>query len=259
MGFDSRGNTINNTNSKLGIERICSLSAKIISFCDLAGHEKYFKTTVFGMTGYYPDFCMLMIGANMGLVGMTKEHLGLALALSVPVFIVITKIDICPENVCAENLKILQKILKSPGCRKIPYIVENPSDVITCALNFSSERLCPIFMVSNVTGKNIELLKSFLNLLNSNFEDCSKEPAEFEVHALNSVPGVGTVISGTCFKGTIKLNDTLLLGPDLLGKFKQVTIKGMHRKRVSVTECKSGQTASFAIKKIKRSELRKGI
>jgi len=159
----------------------------------------------------------------------------------VPVFIVITKIDICPENVCAENL------------------VENPSDVITCALNFSSERLCPIFMVSNVTGKNIELLKSFLNLLNSNFEDCSKEPAEFEVHALNSVPGVGTVISGTCFKGTIKLNDTLLLGPDLLGKFKQVTIKGMHRKRVSVTECKSGQTASFAIKKIKRSELRKGI
>lgn len=189
MGFDAKGQVISNTNSKLGIEKICSLSSKIISFCDLAGHEKYFKTTVFGMTGYYPDFCMLMIGANMGLVGMTKEHLGLALALGVPVFVVVTKIDICPDNVCHENLKILQKILKSPGCRKIPYIVETANDVITCALNFSSERLCPIFLVSNVTGKNIDLLKSFLNLLNSNFEDCSKEPAEFEVHALNSVPG----------------------------------------------------------------------
>jgi hypothetical protein len=36
---------------------------------------------VFGMTGHVPDFGMLMIGANAGIVGMTKEHLGLALAL----------------------------------------------------------------------------------------------------------------------------------------------------------------------------------
>jgi len=52
-------------------------------------------------------------------LGMTKEHLGLALALNVPVFVVITKIDMCPPNVFQETLKILQKILKSPGCRKI--------------------------------------------------------------------------------------------------------------------------------------------
>jgi GTPase len=45
------------------------------------------------------DFGMLMIGANAGIVGMTKEHLGLALALSVPVFVVVTKIDMCPPNV----------------------------------------------------------------------------------------------------------------------------------------------------------------
>ena len=35
----------------------------------------------------------------MGIVGMTKEHLGLALALSVPVFVVITKTDMAPEQV----------------------------------------------------------------------------------------------------------------------------------------------------------------
>ena len=37
--------------------------------------------SVFGMTGHVPDFGMLMVGANAGIVGMTKEHLGLALAL----------------------------------------------------------------------------------------------------------------------------------------------------------------------------------
>ena len=65
--------------------RVCEKSSKVITFIDLAGHEKYLKTTVFGMTGHAPDFGMLMVGANAGVVGMTKEHLGLALALSVPV------------------------------------------------------------------------------------------------------------------------------------------------------------------------------
>ncbi len=55
---------------------------------------------------------MLMVGANAGIVGMTKEHLGLALALSVPVFVVVTKIDMCPENVLQETLKLLVRILR---------------------------------------------------------------------------------------------------------------------------------------------------
>ncbi len=125
----------------------------------------------------------------MGIVGMTKEHLGLSLALNVPVFVVITKIDMCPPNVLAETLKILQKILKSPGCRKIAYLVENSDDVITCATNFTSERLCPIFQVSNVTGQNLDLVKMFINLLNSRVEYVQSEPAEFQIDDIYSVPG----------------------------------------------------------------------
>ena len=85
-------------------------------------------------------FRKLIILYATGVVGMTKEHLGLSLALNVPVFVVVTKIDMCPPNVLQETLKILQKILKSPGCRKIAYLVENINDVITCAVNFTSER-----------------------------------------------------------------------------------------------------------------------
>lgn len=43
--------------------------------------------------------CSPQVGSNAGIVGMTKEHLGLALALNVPVFVVVTKIDMCPANV----------------------------------------------------------------------------------------------------------------------------------------------------------------
>jgi GTPase len=42
--------------------KICEKSSKVITFIDLAGHERYLKTTVFGMTGHAPDFGMLMVG-----------------------------------------------------------------------------------------------------------------------------------------------------------------------------------------------------
>lgn len=71
---------------------------------------------------------------------MTKEHLGLALALSVPVFVVVTKIDMCPANVLQDNLKMLVRILKSPGCRKVPVMVKTQDDVVLSATNFVSER-----------------------------------------------------------------------------------------------------------------------
>jgi GTPase len=119
---------------------ICEQSSKIVNFIDLAGHEKYLKTTVFGLTGHAPDFVMLMVGANMGVVGMTKEHLGISLALRVPVFVVITKIDMCPDNIMKETLSQIKKVLKSPGARKIPIVIRNEDDVIVCARNFVSER-----------------------------------------------------------------------------------------------------------------------
>jgi len=119
LGFDSKGSIVNYAGVRnLSTNEICEASAKIVNFIDLAGHEKYLKTTVFGLTGHSPDFAMLMIGANMGVSGMTKEHLGIVLALRVPVFLVVTKIDMCPENILKETMQQIKKVLKSPGCKK---------------------------------------------------------------------------------------------------------------------------------------------
>ncbi|RXG52841.1 GTP-binding protein 1 [Armadillidium vulgare] len=245
LGFDSQGKVVNKPDhGHLDWVKICEDSSKVITFIDLAGHERYLKTTVFGMTGHLPDFTMLMVGANAGVVGMTKEHLGLALALNVPVFVVVTKIDMCPPN--------------SAGCRKVPLLVRNKDDVVVSATNFVSERLCPIFQVSNVSGLNLDLLTMFLNLLSSRTIQNDKEPAQFQIDDTYQVPGVGVVVSGTCMKGVIHVNDTLLLGPNGLGDFVLMPIKSIHRKRMPVREVRGGQTASFALKKIKISEVRKG-
>lgn len=190
LGFDSKGMVVNSAEhaGHLDWVKICEASSKVITFIDLAGHERYLKTTIFGMTGHAPDYTMLMVGANAGIIGMTKEHLGLALALSVPVFVVITKVDMCPPNVLQNTLKLLQRVLKSPGCRKIPVLVQSKDDVVLAACNFATERLCPIFQVSNVTGFNLDLLKMFMNLLVPRSPNYDSEPAEFQIDDTYSVP-----------------------------------------------------------------------
>lgn len=59
LGFDSKSRAIINT--KRSWDEVTDKAAKVLSFVDLAGHEKYLKTTVFGMTGSAPEFTMLMV------------------------------------------------------------------------------------------------------------------------------------------------------------------------------------------------------
>ncbi|CCF50302.1 hypothetical protein NDA11_002593 [Ustilago hordei] len=268
MGFDSQGKPVHNTASpgqepgrKMSWEEVCAKSSKVISFIDLAGHERYLKTTVFGMTGCLPDFVMLMVGANAGLIGMSKEHLGIALALSVPVVVCITKIDMTPAHVLQTTLKQLTKILKSPGCRKTPVFISDIRQVVESALRLESERICPIFQISNVTGLNLDLLRSFLNILPqaSAAKFQINRPFEFQISDIFSVPFVGTVVSGVVLAGSCKVGDTALLGPDSLGQFVTTSIRSIQRKRVNVDGAIAGQSVSFALKKIRRNQVRKGM
>ncbi|KAJ3333425.1 hypothetical protein HDU76_008236 [Blyttiomyces sp. JEL0837] len=272
MGFNSKGETLTTAmlgKTKLNWDDICVSASKVLSFIDLAGHEKYLKTTVFGLSGCAPDFVQLLadtyflrkIGSNAGIIGMTKEHLGLALALQVPVYIVVTKIDMCPKNVLESTLKQLTKILKSSGCRKIPMFIKTPGDVLMTAGHFVSERICPIFLVSNLTGEGLDLLKMFLNVLHANSLGRYNvdSPVEYQITDTFSVPGVGTVVSGTVMGGIVHVGDSLLLGPDSTGQFHPTIVKSIQRKRVNVPCASAGQSASFALKKVKRSTIRKGM
>lgn len=63
---------------------------------------------------------MVVAGANVGIQRMTKEHLGIALALRVPVFVVVTKIDIAPPDVFRDGMTQLQKLLKVNAPKQLP-------------------------------------------------------------------------------------------------------------------------------------------
>ncbi|TEB38306.1 GTP-binding protein 1 [Coprinellus micaceus] len=238
---------------KLGWEEISLQAAKI----------KYLKTTLYGLTSGAPSCVILIVGANAGLIGMSKEHLAIALALSVPVVVCITKIDMTPPNVLAETVKQVVKILKSPGCRKTPVFVKSAETAADIATSFGSDRICPIFQLSNVTGQGLDFLRTFLNLLPSSEGDKEKfavdQPFEYSITEVWSVPYVGTVVNGIINSGVVKAGDTVMLGPDSNGNYTTTMIKSMQRKRANVNTAEAGQCVSFALKRIRRAAVRKGM
>ncbi|WQF75145.1 Putative translation protein, beta-barrel domain superfamily [Colletotrichum destructivum] len=261
LGFDTVGEVVTSETPgrKLSWEEIGKRSAKVITFTDLAGHEKYLRTTVFGLLSSSPNYCLLMVAANNGLIGMSKEHLGIALALNVPVMVVITKIDICPPQILEQTISQITKILKSPGARKIPIFIKDREECINTATQFVSQRICPVFQVSNVTGENLDLVRTFLNILPHHGRYDSDAPFEFHVNDTFSVPFVGTVVSGIIKSGVIHAGDNVLIGPDSLGQFTTTSIRSIERKRLGVPAASAGQSASFALKKVRRKDVRKGM
>ena len=105
-----------------------------------------------------PDYSMIVVGANRGVTRMTREHLGISLALGVPIFIVVTKIDICPAEVYKDTLAVLNKMLKSPQAAKTPVEIKADDDVTVFAKSIAAKTICPIFSISNVTGEGLPKL-----------------------------------------------------------------------------------------------------
>lgn len=231
-------------------------NGKRYTFLDLAGHEKYLRTTMSGISGGVLDYVIILLGANTGNIPkITKEHISLALAFKLPIIFVVTKIDMNVNEQKLETINKLKKLMISKGAGNKEIIEikdkENIYQVIDNIKNKNHKKL-PLFQVSNTTGENIDLLIHFLSKLepNNNWENEIKMEPLFLIEEVFQISGIGIVIYGTLKKGIIQLNEQLLLGP-FKGKYKKIIIKSIHNNdREHVKELKAGQSGCFWIKTI---------
>ncbi|XP_078491604.1 GTP-binding protein 2 [Ciona intestinalis] len=265
LGFDSKGNVLNYSELQTS-ESICSAASKIITFIDLAGHHKYLRTTIFGLTSHHPDFAMLVVAANRGVAGTTREHLGLAMALGVPTIAVVTKIDLCPEAVSDRACRQLEKLLSSAGCGRIPFRVRSEDDVYTAAAGMAGEgsKIVPLFKVSSLSGENLSLLTKFFNVLSPQKnqreqEKLMQELPQFQVDEVFSVPEVGAVVGGTLSHGVITEQNNLIIGPNTEGRYLPVTVTTIQRNRAPCRVVRAGQAASLSLIDIDKDDIRKGM
>jgi elongation factor 1-alpha len=261
LGFDHNGKVVNNQGvNKLSWSEIVQKSSKIISFFDLAGHEKYLRTTIMGLTSSAPDICMIMVDANNGIKPMTKEHIFLCATLRIPFIIVITKIDICKDrqNILKETIQGVNKFLKFPGIRRIPVPIKNKEDILLACKNIYSESISPVFQVSSVTGEGMEDLKTFLNIIGKKVIKNNDDLVEFHVDNIFNVYGFGLVIGGQLISGKISVGDKLLIGP-CTGNYEQIVVRSIYSKKTPVQKVSSGSYVCLGIKKPDKINIRKGL
>jgi len=262
LGFDSEGNSVDYSTCSTA-EEICENATKLLTFIDLAGHQRYLRTTLSGLTGYSPHYVMLVISASAGMATMTQEHLQYAIALEVPFFIVMTKVDMTPKAKLLNTMENLKKFLLNAGSKKVPLIVKSSDDIINAVTNTPKENVVPIFIVSCVSGSGLPEVKRFLHLLPPGIgvkirEKLEQANPEFQIDEIFDVPNVGCVVGGLVSQGIITEGMSLNLGPFEDGTFRSVVVTSIKRNRAPCRLVRATQSAALAIE-CHVNDVRKGM
>jgi GTPase len=245
---------------------------KIVNFIDLAGHEKYLKTTIFGVTGLFPDYGIVVIGANTGITKLTKEHLGILLYLKIPIIITITKVDLAPKHVYQNLCNQLKKLLGKNTYGKVLYFISDSKkqDEETdyyLAHMIGNQDIIPIISVSNKDGTNIENLHRILYSLptRDKWINVKTSGSVFYIDSVYMVQGIGLVLSGINKGNPIKIKQKMFIGP-FNSQFKEIQVKSIHNSlEQNINETTQGVQLCLAIKTldqkdiIDRTMIRKGM
>lgn len=206
---------------------------KYYTFVDMAGHERYLKTTVHGLVGHDIDYVLVMVGTSMGVTRMTKEHITTALSLKIPVIVIFTKIDICPPDMLKQTVsKVKKYFTEQSGMTSAAHFfkVNDEKSLKIVKKMFGRESpLCPYFFISSKTGEGLDMLREMLFNLKPrlNWEKHVDKKLIFKVSEPFDVPGVGKVVSGKVIRGKVKKGEKVLFGP-VSGTWYKMVAKSLH-------------------------------
>lgn len=140
--------------------------------------------------------------------------------IKVPIILIITKIDkVCEEKFLKLRIDIKEALSKY-GNKLV--IVKSIEDIDTIAKNFT-EKIVPIFFISNTTLEGVELLKKLLFHLpaHNNWQALVKNIPQFHVTEVEIDKSMNRVIlRGVVHKGIIRVKERMQVGPDDKGKFR---------------------------------------
>mmetsp|Transcript_2142 Transcript_2142/g.2953 ORF Transcript_2142/g.2953 Transcript_2142/m.2953 type:complete len:645 (-) Transcript_2142:97-2031(-) len=268
MGFRSTGEPIGGrdqvrANKRKSEDEVARESYRVITLMDLAGHEKYLKTTIHGVSSGMADYALILVNSRQPPTHMTQHHLNLCCSFGIPVIVIFTKIDGCPDHAFKTSKAEVIKMLRAPDIGKKPFAVRNERDIETCMDKMHT--LAPMIESSCVTGDGIDLLQKLLFALpkRRRHEKKSNRAFEFLVEDIFNVPGVGGVVSGFVNAGelTVGVNSYVYVGPTDDGTFMRTVAKSAHIARINTSHVTSGQSAclAFSLNKELRKKLRRGM
>jgi selenocysteine-specific elongation factor len=215
----------------LGFAHLTSDDGTEVGIIDVPGHERFVRNMLAGVGGI--DLVMLVIAADEGVMPQTREHLAICQLLHVKDGLVtLTKTDLVDEDWLELVNEDTREFLKG---------------------TFLEGK--PIVPVSAKTGQGIDDLRRVLQTLVARVSPKQLEGKfRLPVDRVFTIRGFGTVVTGTLFSGTIRIEDRVEIYP----KGIDAKVRGVQVHNASVSEAVAGQRTAINLQGIDKVELERG-
>jgi selenocysteine-specific elongation factor len=174
----------------LGFAYLPAPDGAVLGFIDVPGHEKLVHNMLAGATGV--DFVLLVIAADDGVMPQTREHLAIVDLLGIERGVVaLTKIDLVAPPQQAKVVAEIGQVLQD-----------------------SSLEGAAVVAVSTVTGHGIDELREKLFAAGRDIRARSTaERFRLAIDRSFTLPGTGTVVTGTVLSGAVTTEDRVTISP----------------------------------------------
>ncbi len=194
-----------------------------LSLVDVPGHERFVRTMVAGATGV--DMYLMCIAADDGVMPQTREHAAVLRHLAVTRGVVaVTKGDLAdPARAVAEAAELLPE--------------------------------APVVVTSARSGEGLDELRSAVGSAAEALEVPVREgPTRLHVDRAFTLRGIGTVVTGTLWAGSLGSGDVVRLLPD--GPRARVRSVQVHDSPVE--RAQAGQRVAVALAGVDRDQVARG-
>src|ERR687886_411426 len=198
-----------------------------LSLVDVPGHERFVRTMVAGATGI--DLFLLVIDAAEGARPQTHEHLAILRLLGVEHGVLaVTKAD----AVDAETLELA---------------LEEARELVPGAA---------VVAVSAKTGAGLDELRAALSDATTTLQQTvtKSDRVRLYVDRVFTLRGIGTVVTGTLWSGSIGEGDSLRVEPAGL----DVRVRSVQVHDEPVERAGAGRRVALSLPGLERAELRRG-
>ena len=217
----------------LGFAYLPAAEGAVLGFVDVPGHERFIHNMLAGATGI--DFVLLTIAADDGVMPQTIEHLAIVDLLGIRRGVVaLTKADLADPPEREKIANDIRHLIASTG--------------------LSNAEIIP---VSTVSGEGIDTLRQTLMRAE---RDHAARPGQgrfrLAVDRSFTLPGAGTVVTGTVISGSVKNGDHVLVSPSGLA----ARVRSIHAQNRSAEKGVAGQRCALNLvgEDISKDSIRRG-
>src|SRR5450755_4154090 len=209
---------------ELGYASLELPSGRRLSVIDVPGHKRFVRTMVAGATGI--DLFLMTVAADDGVMPQTREHAAVLRALDVQTGVVaVTKSDLAdPTAALSEASELL------PSAEAVP--------------------------VSARTGEGLDALRAALARAAQSVPSRADAPGPARLHIdrVFTIRGVGTVVTGTLWSGSIGQGEVL----ELLPRRRRARVRGVQVHDQSLAVAAAGQRVAVNLTGIGLAEVSRG-